>query len=253
MWIASQVQKVPRITLASIVQSPDFEIASHPSSAKLKRMPYNRFSLDRALININFEQILDTSAIVEETITRHLRDIDARWAEMEEDWSDGDRANYEDKLASDVFRIRDVFAQVLRRSLFISAYGIIEQSLDQICINLQKERNYRVLLSDLKDRGIMRSKTYLVKVVGFSFSETAAEWQRIKAYQDLRNYLAHSGPALDRGDPSEQLLKKLKGLKGLDLYEEIDMEPEFLHYVVQDFQSFLNEVYAYLNTFPPVS
>jgi hypothetical protein len=121
-------------------------------------MPINRFSIEQQLIRIELNQILDASELMESTIRKHLNEIDSQRIVIEEQWSDEDRAAYEDKLAHDVFQIRDVFAQVLRRSLFISAYAYLEQGLDTICTRLQQERGFTVSLTDINGRGITRSK-----------------------------------------------------------------------------------------------
>jgi hypothetical protein len=76
---------------------------------------------------------------------------------------------------------------------------------------------------------------------------------RVKAYADLRNYLTHSGPLLDRGEASDQLIQKLSGLNNLELLDEVNIEPGFLNRVVADFQSVFDEVYKALKSSPPAS
>jgi hypothetical protein len=231
----------------------DAKIFSPPFLTDRLPVPISRFSIEQQLIRIELNQILEASGLVEATIRRHLSEIDAQWATIEEGWSDEDRAAYEDKLAYDVFQIRDVFGQVLRRSLFLSAYAYLEQGLDTICTRLQQERGYTVSLTDINGRGISRSKTYLSKVAGVAFPDQGPIWMRVKAYADLRNYLTHSGPLLDRGDASDQLIKKLSGLNHLDLIEEVNIEPRFLDQVISDLQILFDEVYNALKFLPPVS
>jgi quinol monooxygenase YgiN len=144
-------------------------------------MSTNRFSIEQQLIRIELNQILDASRLMEGTIRKHLNEIDAQRVRMEEQWSDEDRAAYEDKLAYDVFDIRDVFAQVLRRSLFISAYAYLEQGLDIICTRLQQERGYTISLADINSRGITRAKTYLSKVVEIIFPRPRSDVDACKS------------------------------------------------------------------------
>lgn len=212
------------------------------------------FSFERQLVRIQLEEILDAAEIAEETIRRRLRDIDSRWDESGDDWSDEEKLYHQDKLVHEIFRVQEVFAQVLRRSLFIAAYAILEQGLDRLCVNAGAERNFQIAPGDLKHRGITRSEVYLTKVIGLSFPVHLSEWKRIKIYGEFRNYLVHSGPALNRGEPSKQLLRQMQGLDDLTLEEgeEVVIRPGFLPCVVSDFRKLFDEVYAALDNRPIV-
>jgi hypothetical protein len=93
----------------------------------------------------------------------------------------------------------------------------------------------------------------LSKVAGIIFPDQGSIWVRVKSYADLRNYLTHSGPSLDRGESSDQLVKKLVGLSGLELIEEVNIAAGFLDQVVADFQALFGEVYNALKSLPPLS
>jgi hypothetical protein len=76
---------------------------------------------------------------------------------------------------------------------------------------------------------------------------------RVKAYADLRNYLTHSGPGLDRGEASNQLIKKLSGLNDIAFTDEVIIESGFLNRVVADFQTVFDDVYKALKSSLPAS
>jgi uncharacterized protein YutE (UPF0331/DUF86 family) len=105
-----------------------------------------------------------------------------------------------DPVAEDIREIKDrireleEYANLLRKSFFISLYTFLETRLNQECVRRAKYSiDTTIALSDLYGRGIDRAKTYLVKVLGSTFPfGTSQEWEEIKQYAKLRNSIVHN-------------------------------------------------------------
>lgn len=107
--------------------------------------------------------------------------------------------------------------QSLLRAVFVSAYAILEQHLDEVSL-VEKERVSASLSpSDLKDRGIKRSIKYANKVLGKHIDQNKEHWKDLIALQDLRNHLIHYGPSFSNDHEHEKRWKKFKGLKYVSL------------------------------------
>lgn len=88
----------------------------------------------------------------------------------------------------------DEYANLLRKSCFMSLYSYLESSLNKEC-ELRKKDNAEIKLSlkDIHGTGINRAKIYLVKVLGSNFPFTTNScWEEIQNYRKLRNCIAHN-------------------------------------------------------------
>jgi len=87
----------------------------------------------------------------------------------------------------------NVTRQNIMRSVFISAFSILEQNLDEI-VQMQSETALVDLKpNDLNDRGIQRSITYAEKVLKLDLDLTQNHWQMAFQLQKIRNHLVHFG------------------------------------------------------------
>jgi hypothetical protein len=95
--------------------------------------------------------------------------------------------------ANDDDRKRNITRQNIMRSVFISAFSILEQNLDEI-VQMQSEAALVDLMpNDLKDRGIQRSITYAKKVLKLKLDISQKHWQMAFQLQKVRNHLVHFG------------------------------------------------------------
>jgi hypothetical protein len=98
--------------------------------------------------------------------------------------------------------------QSLLRAVFISSYGIIEQNLDELVLMERSRLGVSLSPSDLRNRGIARSLTYAVKVLGKSIDLSAPHWKALLWVQDLRNHLVHYGPDFANTEDHGKRLKR---------------------------------------------
>lgn len=98
--------------------------------------------------------------------------------------------------------------QSLLRAVFISSFGIIEQNLDELMEMERDKREVSIAPSDLKHRGVKRSLTYAVKVLGYDTDLEATHWKDLFLVQELRNHLVHYGPDFKDGKEHEARFRK---------------------------------------------
>ena len=98
--------------------------------------------------------------------------------------------------------------QSLLRAVFIASYGIIEQNLDELMEMERKKREIYLAPSDLKHRGVKRSLTYAVKVLGASIDLDSNHWKDLFLVQDLRHHLVHYGPDFKDGKEHEDRFRR---------------------------------------------
>ncbi len=104
--------------------------------------------------------------------------------------------------------------QSLLRSIFISAFAILEQNMDEFALIKGSNKNMKVLPKDLKDRGITRSFNYSVKVLGSDLKKNEEPWQTLFSLQKVRNHLVHYGH--DFSDNNEHM-NRFESFNKLDL------------------------------------
>lgn len=88
------------------------------------------------------------------------------------------------------------FPSLQRSSAFLTVWGFLEHELDKLCLQYQSEKGFGLTLSDLSDKGIDRSTSYLEKVAGLEGLKSSKEWDEIKTVQRIRNVVAHDNGRL---------------------------------------------------------
>lgn len=96
----------------------------------------------------------------------------------------------------------EYFPSLQRRSALLTLCGFFEHELDKLCILYKKEKNFKLSLSDLKDKGVERSTAYLAKIANIDTFKNSHEWQQIKKIQNIRNII-------DKGDATLYLHTEL--------------------------------------------
>jgi hypothetical protein len=115
-----------------------------------------------------------------------------------------------DHVYSDEFKelkvdAADAYPQILRASLFSTAYGIFEHFLNAICKQSHSQGYVQGLaLKDLRGEGIHRAKLYLTKVAKINLPDTS-EWKDLSDYGLLRNSLVHAQGYLAENDKFPQI------------------------------------------------
>jgi hypothetical protein len=171
--------------------------------------------LNRVLLEMQVAHLRTAHRLTEKALEVYDTDL-GRWYEEQLMVVDDDES-WEDKEAlNDNFKemkadAADAYPQILRASLFGTAYGIFEHFLNAICKQSQGHVQ-GVTLKDLRGEGIQRAKLYLTKVAGMPLQDTP-EWQDLGDYGYLRNSLVHAQGYLAENDkrPCIERLRKRVG------------------------------------------
>lgn len=96
------------------------------------------------------------------------------------------------EYTDEIIEINHVFQMdhIYYDSLIFSSYSFLEKSMFYACKYLSENQNIK--LNDMSGRGIEKYRTYLIKVCGLDLSKNDKEWEIIKQFNELRNYLIHS-------------------------------------------------------------
>lgn len=127
------------------------------------------------------------------------------------------------------------FPSLQRRSAFLSLWGFLEHELEKLCLLYQAEKGFTLAVSDLSDKGIDRSTSYLEKVAGLLGLKASGEWRDLKALQRIRNLIAHSeGKLLDsNGKPRDGIVNSMATVGFVKGEHEIIIEEGFLPRAVE--------------------
>lgn len=125
--------------------------------------------------------------------------------------------------------------------LTVSAY--FEHELNELCRLYQSEKSFKLGLSDLGDKGIVRSSCYLEKMAGLDTHKTSEEWDHIKKIQEIRNVIVHQDGKLHK--PKKVVIDYINQIDSLDSKdEEVLIKRGFLAHVVGIYKQYfklLNE------------
>jgi hypothetical protein len=90
------------------------------------------------------------------------------------------------------------FPNLLRSSLFVTIYSVVENELNRICRLHAMEDGLDV--EDLRGNGIQRACTYLTRVCRIDFPEKSDEWKLLQDYNQLRNVVVHNRGIMETGN-----------------------------------------------------
>jgi hypothetical protein len=108
-----------------------------------------------------------------------------------------------------------IYPNTLRSSLFLTAYGTFESSIDILSDYYFANNKLRISPKDLNDKGITRSEKYLTKLVDLNFPSDRDEWKSIKELADIRHCIIHANGIVSqytKSDVINLLVKKYSGI-----------------------------------------
>ncbi len=141
-----------------------------------------------------------------------------------------------------------IFPMILWKSLFLSAYFLLENSLDQICKNLMKSNSYNLTLKDISGNGIFRSSLYLKKVCNITKPFETQAWTEINDFNKIRNIFVHSDGILPKSATDTiKVCKKYSQIQ-ITVYDDdnfsINIDSEFCKYSLTKIEILLNDVHT---------
>lgn len=136
----------------------------------------------------------ELSELIEETKDAFSEEVVERAesmpVELRDDWYDLNADRH--------WMLRDVFPLLLHNSLFIAIYSYLESTLGNLARQEERSNPQEVAMKDIKERVIIdRYRKYLKEVQGIDFPDQSREWQKIRTYQKIRNFIVHNGGRVD--------------------------------------------------------
>jgi hypothetical protein len=144
----------------------------------------------------------------------------------------------------------EYFPNLQRRSALITLFSFFEHELDKLCKRVQVQSDYKLDLADIREQGILRSTTYLIKVAGMDGIRSPVEWQEIRQIQSVRNQIVHSDGKLP--EPSDgrraKLAEYVAASKHLSVTsdDEIAILSGYLSHCLAVFESYFKQIHASL-------
>jgi hypothetical protein len=112
----------------------------------------------------------------------------------------------------------EYFPSLQRSSAFLTVCSCFEHELDNLCLQYQSEKSFKLSFSDINGKGIDRSITYLEKVAGVDVHKASNEWNHIKKIQNIRNVIVHQDGKLHdhHGNPKKDAIEYIRQVEFLE-------------------------------------
>ena len=119
---------------------------------------------------------------------------------------------------------------VLSSSVFTYAYGRLEHCLHTLCKLIQGVQKTKCGPEDLRDRGFIRSRNYLEKIIGIEWTaEEKDTLKTIRIYGAIRNAIVHNNGALrEDKENAEEHIRQTAGIE-LDKDCNLELSPQFVY------------------------
>jgi hypothetical protein len=141
-----------------------------------------------------------------------------------------------------------IFPLILWKSIFLSSYFFLENSLDQISKNLKKSNLYTISLKDMQGNGISRSSLYLKKVCGINAPFESQIWVAITDLNKIRNVFVHSDGVISKSTSDTiKVCEKYSQIR-LANYEDdnlaLNIDHEFCKFALSKIEELLRLVHS---------
>jgi hypothetical protein len=146
----------------------------------------------------------DFLQVAEQAFERQLDDLKKRFGQLAAQISDPDEGDLAaEPLRDEYWQVQDVFPQIQRKALTAVVLGFMEHQLNELCSALASRDNIQLRVSDLSDRGFVRARKFLIKVIGLDLSGTESTWEELRQIQAVRNVIVHRDGSLKGDDLSK--------------------------------------------------
>ena len=135
------------------------------------------------------------------------------------------------------------FLNILRRSLFVTAYSTFEHFLMDLCEYAKNKFQLNLSVKDFPGNGIRKARDYLVNVGNFEVP-SGKVWQEILAYNKLRNCVVHNGSELEKCTHAKFLTSYVSHHPHLSIEEdgEVWFDRGFCEEALENFDIFVKEI-----------
>jgi len=153
------------------------------------------------------------------------------------------------------------FRRILRFSVLMSAYTLVESNLSLIAAEMKARKKLALDMMDLQAKNLVkRFEKFWTKVAGMDWW-VDTRWDSLKDIEELRNCIAHrNGVIRDSDGRIRQLLNRDCGIHLVDVNDKLadpddagtlEIEEGFCKNALRDMKGLLNEVFERADCFGP--
>lgn len=174
----------------------------------MRKLTWVEFMID--FENNNFKNYIE---FMEENISRESSMLEKSYEEHLKGYPEEKHEEIFDHIFEDSFyNVREVFPKLMRTSALISQYAYLEKTLKLITDQCEDKYDLKIRPIDIKHNGVKKYVFYLHKVVGLNINDSDILWQKIYAYNQLRNKWVHSPYETYKEKEKATFEQKIKGL-----------------------------------------
>ena len=166
-----------------------------------------------------------------------------------------ERMDFCDCASEDFYRLGETFPRILRYSLFVNTFSLLEHTLLGIAHHLRYSQKLDLSPNDLRDKGIILAKTYLKKVAQVSFPDDGTDWADIGALNEIRNIITHGAGYFPEDHPKKQkidaLMTRWSSDISLDNIRQFTFSDGFTERVIETYRRFLHELFTKIKDTTP--
>jgi hypothetical protein len=210
----------------------------------------NLLGMHQYVMKIRFREIQDYAEALETMLGEESQRLKAHFEKRAALMGEEARQEYLEVCSEDVAVYEDAFPRILRYSLFVHAYSVLEHELAVLARYYKKALALRLSPADLKHSGITQSRIYLKKVAGKPFPDRTANWQDISALGEVRNLIVHRAGVYpqnhERGEKIDALVMRWGGAISVDQGRRFQLSDEFMKKLLGTVAGFIEELFAAL-------
>jgi hypothetical protein len=161
------------------------------------------------LVEMELDELRSYTRTLEGALENERRRLEKDSEEQASKMTEEERMDFCDCASEDFYRLGETFPRILRYSLFVNTFSLLEHTLLGIAHHLRYSQKLDLSPNDLRDKGIILPKTYLKKVAQVSFPDDGTDWADIGALNEIRNIITHGAGYFPEDHPKKQKIDAL--------------------------------------------
>lgn len=150
------------------------------------------------LLTLDLETIKELAVDLEGNLTTKLLNWERYAEEATASYTEEEKEEFYEHHIDEAHKYIKEQPQLIRKSLFIQTFFLFENFLFQLCDHYKMTKDYKVRHKDMHGQGIERAKLYLSKICLIQEPFSTDSWNKIKAYSEVRNSIAHSNSVMKK-------------------------------------------------------
>jgi hypothetical protein len=201
-------------------------------------------------VEMEFRELARYAAAIERLLSEEGARFSSQLSEQTRNMTEQQRHDYYESATDEFHNLERTFPRILRYSLFVQSYALFEDAVARVAEHYRDELALELSPSELKDKGIIRTKTYLKKVARKPFPDTMPEWQDILILNQIRNSIVHETGYFSEEKQLRQdiqsFIQKWADAVSFDNMSRFDITSQFTERALKTFTGFLDTLFANL-------